>query len=173
MMRSALALLCTVLLIGACSRAKRAALAEPESVVSPARSASVLGDWVLANVEETQFVTARQVELRLRPGSFTLTAHYEGRAPLVVDGTASFDPAGGMLTLTPTQNTRAAAGGDQVLPVGQPIAILATAADNTMVFAQPGDAIGRPTSVWHRRDAARAAGTLDTRIAGADSARVP
>jgi hypothetical protein len=157
-MRSTVALLCTVVLLAGCSRT--ATLKESELVVAPARSASILGNWILANPGETQFVGAQDVELRLEPGAFTLVAQYPGAPMLVVDGTASFDPSGGLLTLTPRSTTRPASGGDApLLPVGRPIAVLATAADNTMVFAVPGDAVRAPSSVWHRTSAARRSGS--------------
>jgi hypothetical protein len=141
-------------------------------VVAPARSASILGSWLLANPDETQFVGARDVELRLEPGSFTLVATYPGAPVMVVDGTAEFDPAGGMLTLTPRSTTRATGGNDAALmPVGKPIAVLATAADNTMVFAKPGDALRTSSSVWHRTAAARRSG--DARLSQRDSVPEP
>lgn len=173
-MRSAAYLLCALLAVAACSRAQRqATLDESEFVVQPARSASILGDWVLVNADETQFVGAQTVELRLKPGAFTLVAQYPGEGLVVVDGTASFDPNGGLLTLTPRSNTRATSGrGAPLLPVGETLSVLATAADNTMVFAQPGDALREPTSVWHKSTAARRAG-VDAVLSQRDSANVP
>lgn len=170
-MRSAVVLLCTLVLAAGCSR-RQATLSESEFVVTPARSASILGSWILSNPDQTQFVGAQDVELRLEPGSFTLVAQYPGAPMLVVDGTATFDPNGGLLTLTPRSTTRAAGSGDAaILPVGRPLAVLATAADNTMVFAQPGDAVGAPSSIWHRTSAARRTG--GARLSARDSVPNP
>jgi hypothetical protein len=141
--------------------------------VEPAHSASIVGEWVLANPERTQFVGAKQVELHLYGNGFTLTAYYPGEEPLVVDGTASYAPDGGLMTLTPTANSRELAGSvHPLLPKGQTIVVLATAADNTMVFAQPDDALRAPSSVWHRREAARKAGLYDATLSR-DSSRIP
>jgi hypothetical protein len=157
-MRSAICWLCATLVAAACSTSQPAMLGEAEAV-RPAQSASLLGDWVLANTEQTQFTGASRVELQLRYGEFRLVAHYPGSSALAVDGSASFDPNGGRLTLTPRSNTRAASGTEApLLPVGVPIIMLATAADNTMVFAEPGETVRMPTSIWHR---ARAAGQSD------------
>lgn len=170
-MRSAIALLCAATILAGCSR-NRAKLSESEFVVQPARSASILGNWILANPAETQFVGAQSVELRLEPGTFSLVAQYPGAPLMVIDGTATFDPNGGLLTLTPRSTTRSAAGGEAaLLPIGRALEVLATAADNTMVFAQPGDAVGAPSSIWHRASAARRSG--GSRLSQRDSVPTP
>jgi hypothetical protein len=170
-MRTALGVLCTMLLLASCTP-RQTTLSEGDVVIAPARSASILGSWMLANPAETQFVGARSVELRLESGTFSLKAEYPGAPLLVVDGTASFDPNGGLLTLTPRSSTRETGGGTPLLPIGRPIAVLATAADNTMVFAQPGDALGTPSSVWHRSAAARRTGG-DAPLSRRDSVPTP
>ena len=171
-MRFAIGTLCTLLLLAGCSP-RQATLSESEIVVAPARSASILGSWMLSNPDSTQFVGARSVELRLEPGTFTLVAEYPGSPLMVVDGEASFDPSGGLLTLTPRSSTRQADGRtNTMLPIGRPIALLATAADNTMVFAQPGDALRTPSSVWHRTAVARRTGG-DAQLSQRDSVPVP
>lgn len=171
-MRSALTVLCLAYLATGCSTSRQARLTEAE-VVQSAQSASILGTWVLVNVAETQFVGANRVELQLSPGAFRLQARYLGAPTLVVDGEASFDPNGGQLTLTPRSNTRVTSGAEApLLPVGQPIVMLATAADNTMVFAEPGETVQMPTSVWHRAEAVRPL-PVDARVSEQDSLRRP
>lgn len=169
-MRFAVSLLLTMLMFAGCSR--RTTLSEPQAVQS-ARSASILGDWVLANAHETQFIGASRVELRLEPGEFRLVARYPGSSTLVIDGSASFDPNGGLLTLTPRSNTRVTSGEDApLLPVGKPLAMLATAADDIMVFAEPGETVRMPTSVWHRPGAVPRPGT-DVQVSERDSVPRP
>ena len=167
-MRSAVFLLGAMLVVAGCSLGRKATLSESETVQS-AQSASILGNWVLSNAERTQFVGASRVELRLEPGEFRLVAEYPGAPSLVVDGSASFDPNGGLLTLTPRSNTRATGGAPApLLPVGTPLVMLATAADNTMVFAEPGEKVHMPTSVWHRASAAPGGGA-DALLGQSDS----
>ncbi|HUF30111.1 MAG TPA: hypothetical protein VMM77_05545 [Gemmatimonadaceae bacterium] len=173
-MRSLPALLCAIVVLTACNSARRqATLSESDVEVHPAQSASIIGDWVLANGEQTQFVGATLVELRLQPGTFTVRAQYPGESVVVVQGSASFDPAGGLLTLTPSGSTSSASSrAAELLPAGQSVVVLATAADNTMVFAEPRDMIGRSSSIWHRSEATRRAG-LGARLSQRDSTRVP
>ncbi len=173
-MRSILPALCAITVLAACNTTRRqATLSESDIEVRPAQSASIIGDWVLANGDQTQFVGTTAVELRLQPGTFTVRAQYPGEAVVVVDGTAAFDPAGGLLTLTPTSSTSSASGrASALLPAGEPIVVLATAADNTMVFAAPRDMVGRSSSIWHRSEATRRTGTA-SRLSQSDSARVP
>ncbi|MEJ7810059.1 MAG: hypothetical protein WKG32_06515 [Gemmatimonadaceae bacterium] len=144
---------------------------------TPPQSTSIMGDWILStSPDSTAFVGARLVELQLTPGNFTITAHYGGQPALVVTGMAVGEPEGGLLTLRPQTNSRATRGErDVVLAPGQTISVIATAADNTMLFAPAqADAAVQPTSVWHRRDAARAAGArVDGRSTRPDSARRP
>lgn len=148
-MRPLSTLLCLTLAVAGCTR--RATVVDYGDV-QPAKNASILGEWVLANPEKTHFVGTSRVVLTLQPGEFRLVAEYPGASPVVVDGDAFFDPNGGRLTLTPRSSTRATAEGRSapLFEVGKPLVMLATAADNTMVFAEPGDRVHMPTSVWHR-----------------------
>jgi len=64
-----------------------------------------------------------------------------------------------------------ASGGRPPILAGQTIQVLASAADNTMVFASPEGMNPTPSSVWHRVDKAREAGQVPVpaRTAGTDS----
>jgi hypothetical protein len=129
---------------------------------------SVYGDWVLATpADSTAFAGASLVELRLDRSAFVVTATYPGATPAVVRGSVTA-ASGGALTLTPATSTR---GGPTrsalVLVAGQPVTVLASAAGNTMVFSPPaGVTAADPSSVWHRKDAARAAGTVPASAVG-------
>ena len=119
-------------------------------------STSVYGHWVLATpVDSTAFAGATQVELVLSPGTFNVSATYPNRAPLAIDGRAELAD-GGLLTLTPT------AGNSDVARIGfapgQPFTRMASASGGTLILAPPTAHVPLPSSVWHRLDAARAAG---------------
>ncbi len=166
-MKRTVMLLAFIALASACSSQRRGRLQERAPAHTPARSASILGDWILAtSSDSTGFVGARIVELKLSPGRFNLTAHYVGQPPLVISGEAFADPSGGPLTLTPRTNSRAQSGGtDLVMPVGTPISVIATAADNSMLFASSRGESIQPSSVWHRKAAAKAAGeSVDPKV---------
>ncbi|MFL5577540.1 MAG: hypothetical protein ACJ79S_16410 [Gemmatimonadaceae bacterium] len=123
---------------------------------------SVYGDWVLATpADSTAFAGATLVELRLDRSAFAITANYPSALPTVVRGTVG-PGSGGLLTLTPTTSTKGGPGRPGlVLVAGQPVTVLASAAGNTMVFSPPGGVTAAdPSSVWHRKDAARAAGAI-------------
>ena len=77
----------------------------------------------------------------------------------------------GLLTLTPENVTTTASVGRSPLLAGETIQVLASAADNTMVFAPPVGMAPTPSSVWHRVDKAREAGQVPVpaRTAGTDS----
>lgn len=171
-MRLLPSVLCAIMALAGCSQ-RQAKLSESDVEVRPAQSASIVGDWVLANGDQTQFVGAERVELRLLPGAFTLRAVYPGEGTVVVEGGARFDPAGGMLTLTPASSTSSASGrAAELMPAGAPIVVLATAADNTMVFAEPRDMVGRSSSIWHRSEATRRSGSA-ARLSQRDSIPLP
>ncbi len=160
-------LLAIVVLASACGSQRRGRLQERNPAHTPAQSASIFGDWILAtSSDSTAFVGARIVELKLSPGKFALTAHYTAQQPLVIAGDAFADPSGGPLTLTPRTNSRAQSGStDLVMPVGTPVSVIATAADNSMLFANSRGESIQPTSVWHRKAAAKAAGqTVDPKV---------
>jgi len=152
-----LGLLAAAVLLGACGLFRRGALVhDAEPAHRPPRSTSIFGDWVLANPDSTAFVGARSVELTLQEATFRITANYPAEPPMVVMGTVMLDPNGALLTLTPQTTTSA---NRRVLTPGQPVAVLATAADNTMVFAPPPPSgpVVQPSSVWHRKHAVPAA----------------
>ncbi|MBC7788397.1 MAG: hypothetical protein H7Z74_00515 [Anaerolineae bacterium] len=167
-MNRTMMVLTLIAVAGACSTQRRGRLQERSPAHTPAQSASIYGDWILAtSSDSTAFVGARIVELNLSPGRFNLTAHYTAQAPLVITGEAFADPSGGPLTLTPRTNSRQQSGGtDLVMPVGTPVSVIATAADNSMLFANSRGESIQPTSVWHRRAAAKAAGqSVDPKVA--------
>jgi hypothetical protein len=154
----------------------RGRLSETEPAYRPARTTTIMGDWVLAtSPDSTAFVGARLVELTLTPSTFVLRAHYPMREPLVVTGlVVSDDPiGGGALTLIPQTNSRAGQGDRNIaLAPGERIAVIATAAENTMVFAPPHN-MALPSSVWHRKEAAEAAGVGMPPPARRDTTRRP
>jgi hypothetical protein len=117
------------------------------------RSTSIFGEWVLGSpADSTAFAGASSVVLSLAPASFTITATYPGRDPLVITGAAALADRG-LLTLTPSTGTASGAGRASLnLAPGQPITLLASAAGSTLVFAPPQSGT-EPSSVWHRRSA--------------------
>ena len=154
--------LLVVPLLGACNFFNHAFKIEDEP---PAHreptTTSIYGDWVLATPSDsTAFAGASLVELNLAHSTFTITATYPHSATSVVRGTVgTTDDA--LLTLTPTTGTQGGGRGALVLAAGQPVTVLASAAGNTMVFSPPGGVTAaEPSSVWHRKEAAKAAGTL-------------
>lgn len=119
---------------------------------------SVYGHWVLAGpTDSTAFVGATQVELVLAPTSFNLSATYPNRPQLAVDGRAEL-AEGGLLTLVPASGASDAA--SIGFPPGQPFTRIATASGATLVLASPNARVPLPSSVWHRRDVAGAAGLV-------------
>ena len=158
-LRAALVLAAAAGLLGACRHGKLTLAEDPPAHREPSTT-SVYGDWVLATpTDSTGFAGARAVEMKLDRTSFVLTAFYPNAAPATIHGTVAAGE-GGMLTLTPStssQGTIRSAG--LVMVAGQPITVLASAAGNTMVFSTPqGIAPQDPSSVWHRKEAAKAAG---------------
>jgi len=127
---------------------------------------SIYGDWLLATpADSTAFAGASAVELTLDRSSFVITATYPSAAPLVVRGAATAGE-GGTLTLTPQTGTRPSAQSALALVPGRPVTVLASAAGNTMVFSPPnGVTAAEPSSVWHRKEAAKAAGTANAAAA--------
>ena len=153
--------LVAVAALGGCRHGKLTLSEDPPAHREPTTT-SIFGDWVLATpTDSTGFAGARMVEMRLDRTNFVLTATYPNSAATIVRGTVAAGD-GGMLTLTPETSTsgtphRAAL----VLVAGQPITVLASAAGNTMVFSTPtGMTPADPSSVWHRKEAAKAAGDL-------------
>jgi hypothetical protein len=147
--------------LGACRHGKLALAEDPPAHREPTTT-SIYGDWVLGTpTDSTGFAGAKAVEMKLDRASFVLTASYPNSAPVIIRGTATAGE-GGLLTLRPetsSQGTTRSAG--LVMVAGQPITVLASAAGNTMVFSTPqGITPQDPSSVWHRKEAAKAAGDL-------------
>ncbi|HVE79036.1 MAG TPA: hypothetical protein VNA89_09260 [Gemmatimonadaceae bacterium] len=159
-MRTTLLLLALVATTGCGTIRKTFGLRDPNTAHTEPRSTSVWGDWVLATpTDSTAFVGAQRVEMSLTPGSFTLVATYPGgQAPMRVVGNATLTSAS-VLTLTPS-NSAGNTGRAMPLSAGQPVSVRATAAGNTLVFAPPREDNLFPSSVWHKRAAAAAAGRL-------------
>jgi hypothetical protein len=158
-LRAAFLLVAAAGALGACRHGKLALSEDPPAHREPTTT-SVYGDWVLATpTDSTGFAGAKAVELKLDRTSFVVTAIYPNSAPQTIRGTVGTGE-NGLLTLTPgtsSQSTIRSAG--LVMVAGQPITVLASAAGNTMVFSTPrGSAPQDPSSIWHRKDAAKAAG---------------
>ncbi len=164
----ALALLAS---LPACSWFRKARLTDSTPAHTPAQNSSPFGEWVLSSdVNRTAFVGAQRVELSLTPTTFRMVAVYPAGDQVVITGPASITPSG-LLTLMPQSTTTMASGGRPPILAGQTIQVLASAADNTMVFAPPQGMAPTPSSVWHRLEKAREAGQLPVpaRTAGTDS----
>jgi hypothetical protein len=155
----------------ACSLLRKGRLTDSAPAHTPAQTSSPFGQWVLfTDPNQTAFAGARRVELNLEPTSFRMVAVYPAGDQVVITGPASITPSG-LLTLMPQSTTTMASGGRPPILAGQMIQVLASAADNTMVFAPPQGMAPTPSSVWHRVEKAREAGQLPVpaRTAGADS----
>jgi len=127
-----------------------------ESDFAP-KSTSVYGDWVLAtSPDSTAFSGANAVEMKLDPGTFSITASYPSQAPVTISGSSSLTE-NGMLTLVPTSGS-----GVPGFQAGQPVVLMASAAGNALVFIPPRRGDPTPSSVWHKRPAAVAAGFSPT-----------
>ena len=136
----------------------------PEYPQEP-KTVSVLGDWVMATrPDSTVFVGARQVELHIGMTEFTIQARYPARSDVIITGEVKTDGTAGPIQLVPRMIAGGAGGTAPPIAItaGQPIALIAGAAGQTLVFGSldPG-APPNPSSVWHRREAARAAGTYE------------
>ncbi|HJU89071.1 MAG TPA: hypothetical protein VJ672_06740 [Gemmatimonadaceae bacterium] len=165
-MRGIQVLLPAVLLASAaCQPRQKVQLQELPEYPREAKTVSVLGDWVLATrPESTVFVGARQVELHIGMREFTIQARYPTRSDVVITGDVSTDGTAGPIQLIPRSIAGGAGGSAPPIAIatGQPISLIASAAGQTLVFGSldPG-APPNPSSVWHRREAARAAGTYE------------
>lgn len=170
-MRRTVLALALLAALPACSLFRKAKLTDSTPAHTPAQNSTPFGEWVLfTNPEQTAFAGARRVELNLTPTSFRMVAIYPGGDQAVITGAASITPSG-LLTLTPQNTTTMAAGGRPPILAGQTIQVLASAADNTMVFAPADGMAPTPSSVWHRVAKAREAGEAGalSRTAGTDS----
>jgi len=164
----ALALLAT---LPACSLFRKAKLTDSTPAHTSAQNSSPFGEWVLStDPNQTAFAGARRVELSLTPSNFRMVAIYPAGDQVVITGPASITPSG-LLTLVPQSTTAMASGGRPPILAGETIQVLASAADNTMVFASPEGMNPTPSSVWHRVAKAREAGEVPapSRTAGTDS----
>lgn len=125
-------------------------------------STSIYGDWVLANPDSTAFAGASLVELSLQPSSFTISAKYPSRSSVLVSGTTGYGD--GLLTLTPTGGSADQGPLAASFAPGKPIVIVASAAGGSLVFAPPPAANGTtavvPSSIWHKKSMAEAAGKV-------------
>jgi hypothetical protein len=160
-MRRTLGALAGLMLLGGCGFFQKSlGLKSSTPEYSPPATTSIYGDWVLASSpDSTAFAGARQVRLELKPGTFQITAEYPTQAALVLSGTAALADDG-TLTLTPASGTAAGSRGSLVMVAGQPLSLLASAAGNTLVFKPPTDRAIEPSSVWHKYDKAKQAGTV-------------
>lgn len=158
-MRRIAALAMLTVALGGCSMMHRMFGTKDAPAYAGPNSTAVWGTWVLRSPDSTSFVGAQQVQLDLQPGSFSLTADYPGRSPVVVSGTASLTGTG-LMTLVPSSGLENPIAGRSLNFIsGQPIALLASAAGNTLVFAPANrDADPTPSSIWHRLAAAEKAG---------------
>ena len=160
-MRRTLGALAGLMLLGGCGFFhKTLGLKSTTPEYSTPSTTSIYGDWVLASApDSTAFAGAREVRLALQPGTFTITADYPTQTPLVLQGSASL-ASDGTLTLVPNAGTVAGSRGSLVMVAGQPLSLLASAAGNTLVFKPPTDRAIEPSSVWHKYDKAKQAGTV-------------
>ena len=125
------------------------------------KSTSIYGNWVLANPDSTAFAGAKTVEMSLQQSNFTINASYPTRPTVMISGTVSYGD--GLLTLTPTGGSADMGQLGPAFATGRPIVVVASAAGGSLVFAPPpsgGTTAVVPSSVWHKKDLAEAAGTV-------------
>lgn len=157
-----IALLIAMVAIAGCGGFKKTfGIKDAPSAHSEPRTTSIFGDWILANPDSTAFAGARTVELALRPSTFTITAMYPGRPTFTVSGGVA--QGDGLLTMTPSGVTDPSAVGGAFVS-GRPIIVVASAAGGSLVFAPAphgqGTAAIVPSSVWHKKAQAEAAGAV-------------
>jgi hypothetical protein len=146
--------------VPACSLFRKAKLTDSTPAHTPAQTSSPFGEWVLfTDPDSTAFLGAQRVELSLTATNFRMVAVYPAGSQLQISGTASITPSG-LLTLLPQNITTTASGARPPILAGEMIQVLASAADNTMVFASPTEVAPTPSSVWHRVAKAREAGQV-------------
>ena len=156
------AVLIAILAVAGCGGLKKTfGIKDAPAAHTLPKTTSIYGDWILANIDSTAFAGARTVELALHQSDFTITAMYPGRPTFTVSGGAASGE--GLLTLTPsTVSDPSAAGGSFI--AGRPIVVVASAAGSSLVFAPPphgqGTAAIVPSSVWHKKSMAEAAGAV-------------
>ncbi len=155
-----IALLIAVAAVAGCGGFKKTfGIKDAPPAHSLPKTTSIYGDWILANIDSTAFAGARTVELALHQSDFSITAMYPGRPTVTVTGGAAAGE--GLLTLTPTTVSDPTAIGGAFV-AGRPIVVVASAAGSSLVFAAPpsgqGTAAIVPSSVWHKKSMAEAAG---------------
>ena len=154
--------LALALMATGCGLFKRAFGVTDESAAhTEPTTTSPFGEWVLATPpDSTAFAGASSVELQLSPRAFAITATYPSRDPLVITGDVSYTDTG-RLTFIPARSTAAygTRGAALAFTPGEPITLLASAAGGSLVFS-PDAAAFVPSSVWYRKDRARAAGAV-------------
>ena len=156
-MRRLVILLATTAVVAGCNKI---GVREPEPY-RPGNTTSIYGTWVLdTSPDSTAFAGARRVEMTLDQSSFVITATYPAASPVVIRGTAARTEAG-ELVLTPTSSTSSTEQNRAlVFRANQPIAFLASSSGGTLVIAPPSRDYAIPSSVWHRRASAEAAGEV-------------
>jgi hypothetical protein len=162
-----LTLLALAASIAGCSLFRKAGIAdEPPAHQSP-RTTTIFGDWILKDPDSTAFAGANQVELQLQPTTFTIIARYPNAAPVTITGVVTSTETGG-LVLTPKAglNETTSRWRELQFVPGHPLTLVASAAGNTLVFAPPpqiqgGQLAVNPSSVWHKKTAAEAAGMVE------------
>ncbi|MFN2400504.1 MAG: hypothetical protein ABR543_17985 [Gemmatimonadaceae bacterium] len=165
MLRKFVFAICGLALMACQSRRARVDLSDTAPAYTEPQTTSVFGDWVLSeSPNATAFRGAQLVAMNLTATTFRITIHYPTEAtPLVISGATGRSSTGGLLTLTPGSISDAGQGASarNDFHVGSPITVLASAAGNTLVFADPYKTT-QPSSIWARREAAAAAGIIDT-----------
>ena len=128
---------------------------------TPPTNTSIWGDWVLATPpDSTAFVGASRVEMKLEQTAFSITANYPTRSPVTVRGSVTVSADGGLVTLEPQSGLEGIGSGTFGWTAGERVTVVASAAGSTLLFAPPQDNLARPSSVWHRKEAAVRAGTI-------------
>jgi hypothetical protein len=155
-----IALLVAMAAIAGCGGIKRTfGIKDAPPAHTEPKTTSIYGDWILANPDSTAFAGARAVELGLHQNTFSITAVYPGRPTFTATGTVS--EGEGLLTLTPS-SVSDPTGVSGAFVTGRPIILVASAAGGSLVFAPPphgqGTAAIVPSSIWHKKAQAEAAG---------------
>jgi len=160
-MRRVTAVAAMVVALAGCGTVKRTfGIKDAPPAHREPRSTSIYGDWVLANADSTAVAGASLVELTLQESNFTINARYPTQSPVMISGTTTYKD--GVLTLTPTGGNAQGSLGGAFTP-GKPIQIVASAAGGSLVFAPPamaGTTAVVPSSVWHKKTQAEAAGKI-------------
>ena len=161
-MRKAIIAIALVAGLTGCSAFKRTlGVGDSSPAHTSPRTTSIWGEWVLgSSPDSTAFVGASTVLMRLDQSSFTITANYPTRPTVTVTGNVTVSADGGLVTLEPRSGLEGTGGGAFGWSPGERVTVVASAAGGTLLFAPPRDALARPTSVWHRREAAERAGIV-------------